>query len=481
MQLIKFIKQHPFKSVFLKHVSMLGASTGSVLLIGMVNMMIVVRYLSRDELGIFIMMEIIVEFLAVVSHAGADIALTQILATSTEDDKPSISSTSLVFRGFTLLCIFMVFISSKSFFFMLSGSREVQGGTLYIFLLLFVYGYRNLLRLILEGYLCFKSIMKIDITISILNLLIVTVAVVLLKMNLAGVIYARVLSSLLGCFFLYRAIPGKKIFTFRLDHLKKVIKIGFPLQLNDITAFFASRLGSIIVASMLGPASLASLEIARKIPSILRRFFQSFRSVYLPSFSQLSMNQETRSEASLLMNRSLMIVMVIFGAAAVFTSFFAGAIITMLFSEKYLSAINIFIISMISVQFGVAGNILGTSLVAMGETKSATKVNIVGSVFALPLNFIIIPLWGAIGVPVVEIVGSCFGICGNSLFLNKKLVKIQFVFLLPVCITTIFCLSAFIFPTDKLWYKTLTVLVYVACNLFIYFLPPMKQFVFQRT
>ncbi len=460
---------------------MLGVSTGSMILIGMVNMMIVVRYLSKDELGVFIMMEIMVEFLAVFSHAGADIALTQILATSTEDDKPSISSTALIFRGLTLLCIFIVFIPSKSFFFMLAGSQKIQGGTLYIFLLLFVYGYRNLLRLILEGYFRFESIMRIDITISFVNLLTVTVFVVLLKMNLAGVIYARVLSSLIGCFYLYRAIPEKKIFIFRLDHLRKIIKIGFPLQLNDMTAFFSSRLGAIIVASILGPASVASLEIAQKIPSILRRFFQSFRSVYLPNFSQLSMNEETGSEASLLMNRSLLIVMIIFGTAAVFTSFFAGAMITLLFSEKYLSAINIFIISMISVQFGVAGNILGTSLVALGETKSAAKVNIVGSIFALPLNFIIIPLWGAIGAPVVEIVGSCFGICGNSLFLHKKLVKIHFVFLLPACITTIFCLLAFIFPTDNLWYKALALLVYVACNLFLYLLTPIKQFVFQDT
>lgn len=480
MQLLESLR-HPFKNDFVKHVSMLGASTASIMLIGMINMMIVVRYLSKDELGIFIMMEIMVEFLAVFSHAGADIALTQILATSAEDDKPSISSTALVFRGLTLLCIFIVFIPSKSFFFMLSGSQEIQGGTLYIFLLLFVYGYRDLLRLILEGYFRFESIMRIDITISLVNLLIVTVFVVLLKMNLAGIIYARVFSSLIGCFFLYQAIPGKKIFTFRFDHLKKVIKIGFPLQLNDITAFFSSRLGAIIVASMLGPASLASLEIAQKVPAMLRRFFQSFRSVYLPNLSQLSMNPKTRIEASLLMNRSLLIIMVIFGTAAVLTSLFAGQIITILFSDKYLSAINIFIISMISVQFGVAGNILGTSLVAMGETKSATKVNIVGSVFALPFNFIIIPLWGAIGVPVVEIIGSCFGVCGNSLFLHKKLVKVQFVFLLPVCITTIVCLLAFIFPTDKLWYKALSLLMYVACNLSLYFLTPMKQVIFQRT
>ena len=469
MRIIEYIRK-PFESVFLQHVSMMGVSTGSTLLIGMINMIIVARYLSMEALGVFIIMEIIVEFLAVVSHAGMDVALTQVLATSNDNDKPLISSTALIFRGLTLLAIFAFFIPAKSFFFMLSGGEDIQVGGLAIFCLLLVFGYRTLLRFILEGYFCFKSIMKIDIVISLVNLSVVIVSVVLLEMNLEGVIYARVLSSFVGCCFFYLAIPGKKVFIFRMKHLMKVLKVGLPLQLNDIIQFFTGRLASIVVASMLGPASLATLEIARKIPTLCRRFYQSFRSVYLPSFSKLFANKAAGQQASLLMNRSLLIIMSLSGVVAVFGSFFAEEIITLLFSEKYVSGTAVFILSMVSVQIGIAGNILGTSLVAMGETKSATVVNVVGSVFSLPLNFIIIPLLGVIGAPIVQTLGSCFGVFGNGLFLRKRLVEIQLASFFPACVTIIFCLSALCFLPDIWWYRLLFCLVHFVCMALLYVL-----------
>ena len=200
------------------------------------------------------------------------------------------------------------------------------------------------------------------------------------------------------------SIPVKKKLVLRRDLIKELATFGLPLQLNDILNFIFTRIDTLVIGVLLGPTDIAIYEVARKIPDSLRQLYEPFRSVYF-AFSSKLFALGDRQRAAGLLNDSTRLVAFgsLFGAAIALL--YGKDIIEMLFSAKYMLSAPIFVLLMLNLSASLVGNVLGNTLVTVGESGKPAVVNLFNTVGSLLGCVLLTPVLGVAGAAI----GTTFG------------------------------------------------------------------------
>jgi O-antigen/teichoic acid export membrane protein len=423
---------------FVREVSYTGAGTGFTVLFGMVNTMILARYLPRYEYGIFLLLMILTSFLGMISAFGLNTAVIPSIASAAKEDKNKVVNSAITFRFLTFGLVSVIFFLGQRWFLLLFGESDIGELAIFVPFMLVTQGYRNLLRAILQGFLRFKRMATIDLITSALNLAMIIVFVLLLKASFTGLVLAQIVSQGFACLALYWAIPGPKRLQLHRVHLLKVIRFGGPLQLNDILHFIFSNVSSLIIAALMGPGDVALLSVAGKLPGMIRRLYESFRSVYLPNLSKLLADGD-QHRAHRLLNTSLRLTSFVTALGTLVSALFGREIILLLFSKQYQFATTAFVLSMLSLNIKLVGNVLGTSLVAAGDSKGPAIANVVTASVSLLANCILIPLFGINGAALTGATGSLAANPVNVWFLRRRSVSARVAeYVKPLLIVLVF-------------------------------------------
>ena len=404
---------------FVREVSYTGAGTGFTMVFGMINMMILARYLPRREYGIFLLLMIVADFLGMISAFGLNTSVIPSIASATGEEKSKIVNSVVTFRFLTFVLVSAIFFLGQRWVLLLFGESDIGRLALFVPFMLATQGYRNLLRAVLQGLFDFKRLATIDLIASALNLAMIVIFILLLKASFTGLILAQIVSQGFACVALYWVIPGPKRLQLHRVHLLGLIRFGWPLQLNDILNFVFSNVGSLIIAALMGPGDVALLSVAGKLPGMIRKFYDSFRSVYLPNLSKLLSDDNPR-RAHQLLNTSLRLTSFATALAALAAALFGREIILLLFSEQYELAATAFVLSMLALNIQLVGNVLGTSLVAAGDSKGPAATNVVTAGVGLLANAILIPLFGINGAAVAGGAGSLAANPASVWFLRRR-------------------------------------------------------------
>jgi len=404
---------------FVREISYTGASEGFTMLFGMVNTMILARYLPRHEYGIFLLLGILAGFLSMISTFGLDVSVVPSIASAAGEDKSKIAHSVVTFRLLTFGLVSVIFFLGQRWFLLLFGESDIGGLAIFVPFMLTTQGYGSLLRAILRGFFRFKQMALIAMVTSVLNSAMIIFFILVLKASFTGLVFAQIISQGFACLALYQAIPGPRRLQLHRAHLLQVIRFGWPLQVNDILNFVFGNAGNLITAALMGPGDVALLSMAARLPGMVQRLFGSFRNVYLPNLSKLLADGDQR-RAHQLLNTSLRLTSFATALGALVAALFGREIILLLFSEQYLASVTAFVLLMVALNVDLVGNILGTSLVAAGDSKGPTISNVIASVMILPTNLMLIPLLGINGVPLAGATGSLVAILSNIWFLRRR-------------------------------------------------------------
>lgn len=442
-----------FSGQFVKQFSYSGTGVVFNMLFSTVNMMILARYLPRTEYGVFVLLMVVADFLSMLSSFGLNTSAPTSISAAAEEDKGVIANSIIIFRLFTYGLVLVVYYIFQRWFLLLLGGTEAAGLATFIPFMLATAGYRTLFRSILQGYLKFKRMAIIDFTTSALNCLMIVIFIWLLGASFAGLVIAQLVSQGFACIAFFVAIPGPRRLQFSRSHLVKIIRFGWPLQVNDMLTFVFKNTGGISVAAFLGPADVALLNIAGKLPGNVRSVFESFRTVYLPNLSKLIADGDQR-RAHELLNTSLRLVSFVTAVGAIVAVIFSKEIILILFSSKYLASAPLLVMSMVALNINLVGNVLGTSLVAAKYSKGPAIANVVTTVTSIASNVSLIPTLGVIGASMSS---AAAGLASNPvnvwLLRRQKIYADWWIYVKPLAILLVSVAIGFALQSFRWYYR----------------------------
>jgi O-antigen/teichoic acid export membrane protein len=250
-----------------------------------------------------------------------------------------------------------------------------------------------------------------------------------------------------------------------MDAFKELMKFGYPLQINDVLGFIYSRIDTVAVAIFLGPVDIATYEVARKIPDYLRNLYEPFRSVYYPVISK-RYSLEERHQASAFMNDSVRFVSFVTLLGVVIATLFGREILQLIFTQKYSSSAPVFILLMFNLSIALISNVMGTTLVAIGDTQKPPIINFFNAIASWLGSILLIPIFALVGASIANTIGTAVAFPLNRYFLRKRIELMDAPYLKPLVLFFVWSALVFIVKPELLIIKIVFLAAFVVACIF---------------
>lgn len=266
----------------------------------------------------------------------------------------------------------------------------------------------------------YESQIKSKYVVIVENSLFITIGLVKIYLvfsnaSLEAIAYSILIESVLVFFFLFYVYIKRekdiKLWSFQFNRAKELLKASWPLIISAAAWIIYSRIDQIMIGQMIDDTSVGYYSVATKlseissfipaaiafsiIPSIIK-YRTSEREVYLEKF-QLIYN----------------VITLLLFLLAIMVTFMSNFIITTIFGDDYVFASDVLSIHFWTVILIGLATVSGRFLVIEGTHKVTMYRHVIGVVINIPLNFILIPIYGIKGAAIASMI-SLF--CANYLF-----------------------------------------------------------------
>jgi len=384
------------------------------MLLGFVSRIIIVRYITQSEYGIFSLALVLLSIFATISTLGlSDGTARQIAFYRGKDDTPKIkgvmlSSLQIALITSVLLALVLFFTSnliSTNVFHSPELARPLKIFAIaipfFVLITIFTSIFRGFDRV--EPNVYFQNIFR-----SVIYILFLAGAI-LLGLSFIGVIYAYLASIMLTCmaFAVYAmkkpplATKGEKSVNVNPMMGKELLFFSLPLfavtMLHAITAWTDTlMLGYFKTPDVVGLYN-AALPLANLIPVVLSSMLFLYVPIASQLYSQNLMSEMRRNYAILtkwMFSLTLPIFLIIF--------LFPETTLNILFGPRYIQAgmaLQILAMGMFVNTF-LGPN--GTTLMTVGKTRFLMWTSLIGSIMNIALNIFLIPPLGIIGAAIAS-------------------------------------------------------------------------------
>lgn len=437
------------------------------MLFGLGGTVFITHHFSTQDFGAYTLVLVLVSFLGQISTFGLDLAVSRFIAGTTDKkEKERYLGTAITIRIGAVLLGGVLAWFGEPLLRIVFGKSLLPGVFIYVPLLFAAESLRTLLKSALQGCLLFPRIGVSDLVASLSNFTLVLVVIFIINGSINVLVLMRVFSAILAGIVALIFIPIRKTVSFRFDTFKELMKFGYPLQINDFLSFIFLRIDTIVIAAFLGPAEIALYEVARKIPDYLRNIYEPFRLVYYPNLAKRYI-QDGRKDASKLLNDAVRFVafVTLFGTA--FAAMFGRDIIGFLFSDQYTASAPILVFLMFNLSIALTSNVMGTTLVAVGDTQKPMIINSFNALASWLGSIILVPLYALLGAAAANTLGTMVAYPLNVGFLRKRMDLKSIPYLKPLGLFIVWGgLALWIHPVSALVKAGLLIVLLVAAFLF---------------
>jgi len=365
------------------------------------------RYLTKAEYGVYSQFFVIVNFCIIIFSLGIQSNLYFFYPKSSENERKSlIVHTILLLLIYTLVAIALINVP-------LLGKYLLGNGDLVNYKVFISIGILFLMPLVIAEPL---YVAKNDNITSmffppteVLLRLIFVVGFALLWQSLnaimLGIVFAGFSCFVFVMFYALKGINLRKTGSIiDVSLAKKQLKYSWPFGIALILNTLALQFDKIICISFLAPAAFATYSIAfYGIPGV-EQIYQSLSQVYLLKMS--SKHHENKPNEISEIYKSLVTKTYSFSIPAiVLMSLYAKRIITLFFTSKYIDAVPLFRIYILTFLVFMLG--AGLILRATDRTTYSLKAYFYSSLITLPLTYFLIKyygLWGGLTSAMVSII-----------------------------------------------------------------------------
>ncbi len=313
--------------------------------------------------------------------------------TEDQNEKISYASTALWFAmaAYSIFCITCIIFatpfsewilkqSGKSFIFTLSVISTWGSGISYIAINQLRWE-RKPQKYALTGL--FTSIVTIGLTI---------ILVLFGKLGAVGVVAGQMAGNLIGSLIAIYFGKASYAFRFSFTKLKQMLTFSIPLVPSNIASLVMIYINRVAINSLMNISDVGIFGIAYRITSIMEFIMMGFRTALMPLIYDNYKDEETPKEIARIFQYFLAFSLVI----VLFLSLFSNEIVTILTQVSYREAANIISIMAFSYALGQI-NIFTLGWAIVKRTREFAIINITGAVFALFMNYSLIPVMGISG------------------------------------------------------------------------------------
>ena len=459
-----------FKKDFIKGSLMTAVGAASSMIFQFLSITLIIRIISKEDFGIYALVLVIANFLNIFSGLGLEMSIVKFISSIKELEKKFTFAPTIIIRlSFIAVNVILLIIFGNDF---LAIFNFTATNLLPIIIILFVLSnFRDLFYNLLQGLNLFRKYALVQIVTSILRVAILIVIILLKKLSLQSILLIEVYVVLFAVLLQLSLIPYKLIFHWKLDfdNIIRILRFSLPLYLTSLLSIIYNQVSIFIIGLYLNPASIASYDVANKIPLATKKGFQSFIIVFYPNVSKLFSKGET-DNAIILINKSLFTFSIVINLLVFLCFIFNKEIILLLFSEKYLSSTLAFSLLIVAFYFNSISNIMGYSLVSAGLPAVNLKISIISSAISLLGAIIMVPTWGFMGAVYSFVLATFSSLLFNYLYLIKYKMRVDISMIIKPSLITILGLSLYyILNIGDIIYKCLLFIVYISI---IYFFVP---------
>jgi O-antigen/teichoic acid export membrane protein len=347
--------------------------TISANLFNFITVMVLTRYVSKDDLG------------------------TYVLASKNIEEKRSILLPVLVVSAIGSLIMSIVFILTGKYIMHLFDDR-IFYYVWYILIIFILANYRDLFYSLMQGLNQFRQYSIVNVASSAFRIFVIFMFLLLGKLNIEKLLIIEILSTLQPLIHQIFVIPFKKYLSVKptRETYKKLISFSIPIYLNNLVVFINSQINIFVVGAYLNPASVANYDVSRKAPVALRKMFRSFIIVYFPNLATLYSAGDKKTAISLT-EKSLGIFSISLALLFVFSFLFRHQLTVLLFSARYANVSMAFALLIFNFFLRGLSDLMGYPFIPAGYPSVPTWINALGSVISIGLSFLFVPIYGFMG------------------------------------------------------------------------------------
>ncbi len=374
-----------------KVVTLLGS-----LLVGIM----VARYLGPEQYGLMNYVISYVALFQVLASFGLD--NIEIREESKANDKKEV----IIGTAFTLKCIFalvaMAVVMITALLFEADGFTKAMICMYSLSMLLNSFG---VIRNYFTSLVWNEYVVKTEISRTIIGALI-KVVLLLLHAPLVWFIVATLFDVLLVasgyCVAYTKKIDKISLWRFDKEWAKYLIKQSFPLLLSGAAVIIYQRIDQVMIGNMIDKASVGQFSVASKFVEILIFIPTIMAQTITPVLVRIreKSQEEYERKAQLFMNVTVWMCLLM----AVLVSLLSYWLIRYTFGNEYLLAVPVLQIMAFKVVGMALSNTSGQMIIIEHIQKFAVIRNIVGCVFCVGLNLLLIPYCGIEGAGWVTII-----------------------------------------------------------------------------
>jgi len=385
------------KSNILKGSAATSIGTVSGMVFQFFTIMLLTRYVSKDQLGIYVLVLVIVNMFNLLGGLGVELTMVKLIASKKREENQDVLLPVLIIRTFGSIFFSLVFILTGKYILHLFDDRIFQY-VWYILVIFILANYRDLFYNLMQGLNQFKQYSIVNVVSSIFRVIVVVLFILFSKLDIRLLLITEILATGQPLVHQLFVIPFKKYLQVKPTWytLKKIITFSIPLYLNNLVVFINGRMNIFVIGAFLSPASVANYDIASKVPVALKKIFSSFIIVYFPNLATL-FSEGNKKTAVNLIEKSLGIFSISISLLFLFCFFFRNELTLLLFSARYIEVSLAFALLILNFFLRGLGNLMGYPFIPAGYPSVPPRINALGGVISIGLSILLVPKFGYMG------------------------------------------------------------------------------------
>jgi O-antigen/teichoic acid export membrane protein len=411
------------KGIFVR--GMMWSSGGNLVAMGaaMLTVILAVRLLDKTEMGAFFLVMVIAQISITLGDFGLRNTSIKVLSSAEKDEMPSISSHLLTLRFVSALLTCLVLSTLIPILSSLWSQPEFRAVIWYAVPVSFLMMLFQMGLALFVGYRRFRQFSLVTAVMEVFRMA-ASIVLLLLGWGPAGLLLGFILSRVLGLLWLLRVLP----FHFRptLSHplRGRILRFGGWLHGGSVMSVINAKVVDALLTTFMGTAALAVYSTALQIPNVTLKFFESVRPVLLSYIASLKL---AASGAAVL---SVRLLTALLAVAAGFVITFAGPLIALLYSSKYLSGTPIMQVLSVWVAVSIINYYLSLTLIGTGRPKQVFLLTLPQFATMIAGTLLLVPRLSGLGAALVLLMTATLGnaisiwlVSEGSLLLYRRLLS----------------------------------------------------------
>ena len=289
------------KSNILKGSAATTIGTVSGMVFQFLTILIMTRYVSKEDLGIYFLVIVIVNMFNLLSGFGVEITMVKAIASESDEESRDALEPILVIRAIGCVLFSAIFIFSGRYLFHLFDDR-IYKYVWYILAIFLLANYRDLFYNLMQGLKQFKQYSIVNVVSSAFRVVITVIFILFTKLDLKYLLIIEILATAQPLIHQLFVIPFKEYLKVKptWKTYERIVKFSIPIYLNNLVVFLNGRAQIFIIGLYLNPVSIAYFSVANKVPMALKKIFQSFIIVYFPSLAKLFADGDRKTAVKLI-------------------------------------------------------------------------------------------------------------------------------------------------------------------------------------